>query len=111
MLRVNESARAYHSFQYFREFSTESDRNFTCNSSPVIGRIGWGGATAGKDSCSALCQITRMARGRIEDVERSGIRLIRATSGLPTIRLEPVEARNDWRGYNALNLWMRPKFE
>jgi hypothetical protein len=26
-------------FQYFREFSSESDRHFTCNSSPVIGLI------------------------------------------------------------------------
>ena len=31
-----ESPRAYHSFQYFRVFFSESDRNFTCNSSPVL---------------------------------------------------------------------------
>jgi hypothetical protein len=37
---VFESAWAYHSFQYFREISPLSDRNFTCNSSPVIGVIG-----------------------------------------------------------------------
>jgi hypothetical protein len=30
-LRTTESARAYHSFQYLREISQESDRNFTCN--------------------------------------------------------------------------------
>ena len=34
-LRASESARAYHSFQYVREISSDSDRNFTCNSSPV----------------------------------------------------------------------------
>src|ERR1019366_4660356 len=35
-----ESARAYHYSQYFREFSPESDRNFTCNSSPVKCSLG-----------------------------------------------------------------------
>jgi hypothetical protein len=44
-LRASESAQAYHYFQCFREFSPKSERNFTCNSSPLIGQICWGDAS------------------------------------------------------------------
>ena len=54
-----ESARAYHSFQYFREFSPESDRNFTCNSSPVNGER----TTVRNPKAAWLCQ-------RLEGAER-----------------------------------------
>ena len=76
-----ESARAYHSFQYFREFSSESERNFTCNSSPVRGVLGTVGV--------GLVQLTPNTHPKIASpLLAVEFRLFRKipTSGLPTFR-------------------------
>jgi hypothetical protein len=78
-----ESARAYHSFQYFREFSSESERNFTCNSSPVSGVLGTVGV--------GLVQLTPNTHPKIASpLLAVEFRLFRKipTSGLPTNRPE-----------------------
>src|SRR5467141_5178933 len=76
-----ESARAYHSFQYFREFSSESERDFTCNSSPVSGAFGTVGV--------GLVQLTPNTHPKIASPQLAvEFRLFPEipTSGLPTNR-------------------------